>query len=184
FAAATVVTLAAAVAAAKQCAGSSVARPPPGSRRRRRSWTGGFAWRAASHRPGRWRQPSIPVREPTGGVIPRFAEAPENVCAAKRSSKPGAESPLLTGGCCHSPLQRRSPRTSPRCDVAVVSHVLLGIVDRRTSSRLRRRALGGARGFGVDLGTPLRQPGTRGHLPLLDVAPQRDQQPAGQSHHS
>src|SRR5262249_59350011 len=44
------------------------------------------------------------------------------VFALKRSSKPGAGSPLLTGGF-NSPLQRRSPRPSPRCDVAVVSRV-------------------------------------------------------------
>src|SRR5205823_3897453 len=66
-----------------------------------------------------------PCQQSPGADAARLAETPENGCAAKRSSKPGAGSTLLTGGTRTCPLQGRSPRTSPRGDVAVVSRVLV-----------------------------------------------------------
>ena len=90
--------------------------PPRDDAGRRRGRTGGFAWRAASRLLGRLRQPSIRGR--------RRAGTPENGCAqatieAWYRVDPSDRRLLF------SPLQRRLPRTSPRCDVAVVSRVLL-----------------------------------------------------------
>ena len=78
------------------------ATPSLGSRRRRRSGTGGFAWRTASHLTIACDNLLSVSGGPPAAHAARRAGAPENGCAAKRSSKPGAGSPLLTGGSCRA----------------------------------------------------------------------------------
>jgi hypothetical protein len=96
-------------------AGSGWLRTSSGSR-----WpTSRSDWRLrlAGHKPPR-RMACDDLLSVSGGLPPEHLK----LFAHKRSSKPGTGSPLLTGGCCQ-PAAATVARTSPRCDVAVVSRV-------------------------------------------------------------
>src|SRR5262249_57003356 len=102
------------VAAGKQGSGSRGCTSSRGSRRGRRSWTGGFAWRAASH--VRMACDDLLSVSANRRVL-THAGSPKHLKMEALPStppKPGAGSPLLTGGHCQPAAATVAPDQSSR----------------------------------------------------------------------
>ena len=145
------------------------ATPSLGSRRRRRSGTGGFAWRTASHLTIACDNLLSVSGGPPAAHAARRVGAPENGYAAKRSSKPGAGSPLLTGGSCRARCSDGRPGPVLDAPLRRLSCSPGTLLDLYAGFRGRSRRRGA--GLGVHLGTPARQASAGRQLALLDVPP-------------